>query len=225
MVNEFDKELANCNSDSTVLGDLALLDQSGSSGEKAWTNEDPTIEETRIWLQDHPFKDKDGKEVPLDGPAVRNIGLEWTSDPVKANHDNVTVTVKGENKTEKAREFKKLSFRFFVPKRETALFEGSRFAKKGRGDSTDGQVEFVTSEAVTNVGEDMPTRFDERQSEVTVVALPADTSKPILLPSGATVKFQISGRTGGVGTSAGLVTEAYYFPEESTYHDVIIKKE
>lgn len=155
---------------------------------------------------------------------MKNIGLEWGCDAVKANRVNTTLTVTGKNQTEKAQEFKKISFRFYVPKRETAVFEGSRFAKEGRGDSTDGRVDFVVGDGVTNVGEELPTHWDERQCTITVNALPADASKPISVPHGATVKFQVTGRTGGVGTSAGLVTHDF-FPSESTFSDVIIKKE
>lgn len=155
---------------------------------------------------------------------MENVGLEWKCDAVKAKRDKTTVTVTGVNQSEKAQEFKKISFRFYVPKHKTAPFEGSRFAKEGRGDSADGQVNFVVDKGVTNLGEELPTRWDERQCTVTVITLPADASRPISVPHGATVKFQITGRTGGVGITASVVMQEFFLME-TFYSDVIIKKE
>lgn len=69
-----------------------------------------------------------------------------------------------------------------------------------------------------------PVRFDERQSTITVVALPDDNSKPISVASKATVKSEVTGRTVGMGASAFSVL-GDWFPTEDTAKDIIINKE
>ncbi|KAK8099886.1 hypothetical protein PG999_010260 [Apiospora kogelbergensis] len=96
MVDKFDEELSSCNADDKVIGDLAILDSKDAGG--AWTTEDPKLDAMKQWIADHPFKDKAGNIVPIDGPISGNHGLVWTqSGPFKAGSANTEIRITGTN--------------------------------------------------------------------------------------------------------------------------------
>ncbi|KAI1130867.1 hypothetical protein F5Y10DRAFT_288584 [Nemania abortiva] len=231
LVDDFDNELSGCNTDEKVLGELAVLDTRDAGG--AWVNEDPNLDAMKKWIADHPFKDKDGNVVPIDGPISGNSGLKWTQNStVKAGSTNTEIRITGTNAdATKSQRFS--SVHLSVPLSvNSRLFSKNGFKIAGTTDADkgDGTFNIQTSAGVTGPGKlsivekqaasgstDAFLQFDYQQSEVLV---------PIDLPPNASITFVLKGTIGTAGKSALLIRENWWPDknDEKVWEDCVIEK-
>ncbi|KAK8022384.1 hypothetical protein PG993_013151 [Apiospora rasikravindrae] len=231
LVDKFDEELASCNTDDKVIGDLAILDSKDAGG--AWTTEDPKLDAMKQWIVDHPFKDKDGNVVPIDGPVSGNHGLVWTqSGPVKVGSANTEVRITGTNDdATKSQRFSSVHVSIPLSAKD-GLFAKSNFKIAGTDDAGNGDGTFgiETSGGVTGTyklstvqkpsaagSAETYLQFDCEQSEVLV---------PVDMPAKGSITFVLKGTIGAAGKSALLVRENWW-PKKSNdkvWEDCVVEK-
>ncbi|KAM5352961.1 hypothetical protein ACJ41O_005683 [Fusarium nematophilum] len=230
LVDGFDKDLAECNPDNKVLGDLAILDSRDSGG--AWTNEDPNLDAMKQWIADHPFKDNDGNVIPVDGPVSGNSGLVWSGTTSVKARSQTEIRITGvNNDASKSQRFSSLHVSIPIAA-DTALFAKNNFKIAGSadGDKGDGTFAIQTSGSVTGTGKlstvqkqasaassEVFLQFDYEQAEVLV---------PIELAPQASITFVLKGTIGNPGKSALLIRENWW-PKKSNdkvWEDFVIEK-
>ncbi|KAF0640555.1 hypothetical protein FPSE5266_10081 [Fusarium pseudograminearum] len=225
LLTKFDDELGHCNPDEVVFGELALLDDDKSSGEKAWTVEDPSLKEMKEWIDKHPLKDDKGNPIPIEGPAFKDIGLKWANFKVTAAKESSQAKFVGENNSDKGQRFKAIHISFPVgDAAPTALFTGKNFIQKGNTTGNDVSVEISGVGGVTGLGQDFTPQFKEEDNCIKINILPAAGAECITLPSKASINVLFTGKTGNAGSTACLVREEWFPFGDKSWEDVIVDK-
>ena len=170
------------------------------------------------WLEEHPLKDANGNNVPVEGPAFHDIGLQWKGESVAADKDGVAVNFTGKNETDKGQRFRNIHLSFSVSNTAAnALFNGTG--------TSDVSVEIVPDGEVTGVGKEFGATYKTEDSCVKINIAPGNGAEMITLPAGKSLKFKVTGKTGKAGSTGCLVREEWYPFGDKNWEDIMVTKQ